>query len=116
VVHKACQCDNEKILKILVEAGASVNAKDKQLKTPLMIAALNANYKAVNYLVTEKSADPAMVCSEGKKARNYAEETFEEAKKMAGISKKTDEKVDALKKIINMLKSKDAEAENVNDD
>ena len=56
VIHIAAQqCDNTKIIKMLLDKGANIDATDTNNWTPLMMAAMNANYDIVNYLVSQGS-------------------------------------------------------------
>ena len=60
------------VLKVLIEAGADVNAKDTDGLTPLMLAAQhNPNPKALTALL-EAGADAKAKNNEGKTALDYA--------------------------------------------
>ncbi|XP_061491677.1 fibronectin type 3 and ankyrin repeat domains protein 1 [Rhineura floridana] len=56
---------------LLLDAGANVNAKDKDGKTPLMVAALN-NYEELVALLLERGADPDVKNEFGKGALDMA--------------------------------------------
>ncbi|KAM9617490.1 LOW QUALITY PROTEIN: fibronectin type 3 and ankyrin repeat domains protein 1 [Trichechus inunguis] len=50
---------NQKVASLLIEAGADVNVKDKDGKTPLMVAVLN-NHEALVRLLLDKGADASI--------------------------------------------------------
>ncbi|XP_041477004.1 fibronectin type 3 and ankyrin repeat domains protein 1-like [Lytechinus variegatus] len=62
---------NHEIGEILLLAGANVNMKDKDHKTPLMIAALNGHQKLVKVMV-EQGADPLVKTEHGMSAYEMA--------------------------------------------
>ncbi|XP_056651193.1 fibronectin type 3 and ankyrin repeat domains protein 1 isoform X3 [Monodelphis domestica] len=56
---------NKEVASLLIEAGADVNMKDKDGKTPLMVAVLN-NHEELVQLLLEKGADPSVKNEFGK--------------------------------------------------
>ncbi|XP_071494843.1 fibronectin type 3 and ankyrin repeat domains 1 protein-like [Diadema setosum] len=62
---------NHEIGEVLLNAGANVNIKDRDHKTPLMIAALNGHQKLVQVMV-EKGADPMVRTEHGMSAYEMA--------------------------------------------
>ncbi|XP_073934177.1 fibronectin type 3 and ankyrin repeat domains protein 1 isoform X1 [Castor canadensis] len=56
---------NQKVALLLIEAGADVNVKDKDGKTPLMVAVLN-NHEQLVQLLLDKGADPSVKNEFGK--------------------------------------------------
>ncbi|MDB5192441.1 MAG: hypothetical protein JWQ96_2004 [Segetibacter sp.] len=81
-LHVACayySCLNT--IKLLVEAGADVNAKTVDGVTPLMLAGLNAKLEVVAYLLS-KGATKDLKDVKGERALNYAQRSKDdEAKK-----------------------------------
>ena len=47
----ACRCDNEKIIKLLIDQGAEINIGTDQSETPLMCAAENGNLAVIQVLI-----------------------------------------------------------------
>ncbi|XP_051838651.1 fibronectin type 3 and ankyrin repeat domains protein 1 isoform X2 [Antechinus flavipes] len=56
---------NKEVASLLIDAGADVNVKDKDGKTPLMVAVLN-NHEELVQLLLEKGADPSVTNEFGK--------------------------------------------------
>jgi hypothetical protein len=83
-VHKAvrfgAENDNRDILELLIGLEASINASDKNGKTPLMLAVLKHDLESIQILV-EGGADIKLKDKRGKTAFDYANSTeFSEAK------------------------------------
>ena len=56
---------NQKVASLLIDAGADVNVKDKDGKTPLMVAVLN-NHEELVQLLLDKGADASVKNEFGK--------------------------------------------------
>jgi ankyrin repeat protein len=69
------------VIKLLVEKGADINVKAQDGTTPLMLAARNAKYEVVEYLLS-KGADPFQKDNEGANALDYALKADTTAKDM----------------------------------
>ena len=53
----ACELGKHPMVKALVELGASLGVKDKNLRTPLMIACKNGDLDLCKYLVQQEVVD-----------------------------------------------------------
>jgi ankyrin repeat protein len=65
-------CAHEGILRILLDAGARVNARGERDRTPLMCAASKGAAESVSFLLS-RGADPALESDDGSTARDWAE-------------------------------------------
>ncbi|XP_074088285.1 fibronectin type 3 and ankyrin repeat domains protein 1 isoform X2 [Macrotis lagotis] len=63
---------NKEVASLLIEAGADVNVKDKDGKTPLMVAVLN-NHEELVQLLLEQGADPSVTNEFGKSVLEMAQ-------------------------------------------
>ncbi|KAJ8664811.1 hypothetical protein QAD02_006473 [Eretmocerus hayati] len=54
-LHAAVDLGNEELIKLLVEKGASINARDYNCDTPLTLAANSEKYQIVDYLLSVSS-------------------------------------------------------------
>lgn len=104
VLHKACGGDDgaESIVRVLIEAGADIDCQDNKKWTPLMIAAMQGNYKVVNCLV-KNGANMGLEDIQGKTAREYAIEALENEVDKKATDIKTKTKIAELNKIKNLL-------------
>ena len=63
-------------MKLLIDHGADIDSQDTKKWTPLIIAAMNANFEVVKTL-TKEGANIGFEDIEGKTAREHAIETLE---------------------------------------
>ena len=63
-------------MKLLIDHGADIDSQDIKKWTPLIIAAMNANFEVVKTL-TKEGANKGFEDIEGKTAREHAIETLE---------------------------------------
>ena len=98
------------ILKLLVEAGAPLNVRDRDGKTPLHVAVTYGNVAHVETLVT-KGAIVTIPCHEGRTPLQRAEESYDYAYKMLanaaqseGMTDQEQEQVNRLHRITSLLK------------
>ena len=62
----ACESGDINIVKMLVEAGANVNANPKEYKSPLMIAVEKGDLNIIDYLINTCNANPNICDIKGK--------------------------------------------------
>ena len=65
-------CTSDAVLRIAVEKGARVNARNSRGMTPLMCAASEGAFESVAYLL-EVGADPSLESGDGRSALEWAE-------------------------------------------
>ncbi|CDW71927.1 ankyrin repeat domain protein [Stylonychia lemnae] len=103
IIHIASkQSDNDKIVRTLIDKGADIDCTDVKNWTPLMIAAMNANIAVVKLLVA-LGCNLSMESSDGKTAREFAEETLLEEQERKNQDIKTKKKIADLHKIMSLL-------------
>ena len=71
-------------MKLLIAAGANVNVRDKQGKTPLMWAAVSGNVEGIKELLLF-GAQVNVVDKHGKSALMYAAEAKEHSKEISTL-------------------------------
>ncbi|KAI0380800.1 ankyrin repeat-containing domain protein, partial [Hypomontagnella monticulosa] len=71
-LHWACHGGNVPVLRLLLDAGANVNAQNKSKQTPLMKAAHRGNVACVRALLEIPSCDPNKVDLQGRSALHHA--------------------------------------------
>ena len=64
IIHKASLAENSKLIELIVAKGADINAQDAKGWTPLIVAAMNANYPVVSFLV-QKGANISIESTDG---------------------------------------------------
>ncbi len=69
-------------MKVLINSGADIDSQDSKKWTPLMIAAMNANFEVVKTL-TKEGANKGLEDIVGKTARDHAIETLEDEMRKA---------------------------------
>lgn len=106
----AAKQHNPQVLKLLVEAGAPLNVRDRDGKTPLHVAVTRGNVDHVQTLV-QKGAIVTIPCHEGRTALERAEESYDYAYKMLenaaqseGATDQEQEQVNRLGRITGLLK------------
>ncbi|MEZ0260558.1 MAG: ankyrin repeat domain-containing protein [Alphaproteobacteria bacterium] len=93
---------NPEILKTLVEAGAPLNVRDRDGKTPLHVAVTYGNVDHVKTLVT-KGAIVTIPCHEGRTALQRAEESYDYAYKMLENAAQSESATDFEQETVNRL-------------
>eukprot|EP00349_Pseudokeronopsis_sp_Brazil_P000405 CAMPEP_0202961098 /NCGR_PEP_ID=MMETSP1396-20130829/5182_1 /ASSEMBLY_ACC=CAM_ASM_000872 /TAXON_ID= /ORGANISM="Pseudokeronopsis sp., Strain Brazil" /LENGTH=81 /DNA_ID=CAMNT_0049680699 /DNA_START=382 /DNA_END=627 /DNA_ORIENTATION=+ len=76
---------------------------------------MNGNYAVVSYLMRE-GADLQLEARDGKTARNFAEEAYQEAQAKASSNLKLKRQVSDLRKIVNLLQDDEQLAEDLTPD
>ena len=71
-LHIACKVGDEEVIKLLVEHGADINARDGDGFTSLHLAAIHGNMQVVKKLV-ELKVDVSLTTADGKDAADYAQ-------------------------------------------
>jgi ankyrin repeat protein len=106
----AARQHNPEILKLLVEAGAPLNVRDRDGRTPLHVAVAYGNVDHVETLV-QKGAIVTIPCFDGRTALQRAEESYDYAYKMLenaaqseSFTDQDQEQVNRLDKITRLLK------------
>lgn len=106
----AAKQHNTEILKLLVEAGAPLNVRDKDGCTPLHVAVRRCNMDHVKTLL-EKGAIVTIPCHAGQTPIQHADETYkyayamlENAAQSEGCTDQEQEQVNRLDKISSLLK------------
>ena len=51
LLHKACDCGESRMALYLIQQGADVNSRDKDLMTPLMVSAAKSDQDTVRFLI-----------------------------------------------------------------
>lgn len=89
IIHRACQCENPNLVKMLIDKGADIDAQDAKQWTPMMVAAMNANLPVVRILQSY-GANMLLEANDGKTAREFAQEELDKArsKKPADVNTK----------------------------
>nr|MDQ3070580.1 ankyrin repeat domain-containing protein [Acidobacteriota bacterium] len=72
-LHAAVAADETRIARVLLDAGADVNARQQMDYTPLMGAAANARGDLLDLLLA-RGADPSLTTTAGKTAADLARE------------------------------------------
>ncbi len=77
-LHWAAKHGNAKLIRKLLDAGASVNQRSRGGYTPLMLAAMQSREAAFNTLLDAPQCDPSLRDYSGKKAKDYLPRAEEE--------------------------------------
>lgn len=91
---------------MLIDKGADLDAQDAKLWTPMMIAAMNANLPVVRILQSY-GANMLLEASDGKNAREFAQEALDRAKEKRPIDVNTKKEIENLQYILQILPEDD---------